>query len=613
MIELHSMRDPMASRIVYTRSHMVTMKAGISMRTSDSHRITAWSVALGLFLWASAAAAQGTVAPNPRITYLSNAGVPLNNAKICTYVGGTTTPQATYSDEALATALPNPIRTNSAGRPQNASGTETNVYWSAASYRVVVMTAGSDATCSTGTTIYTADNVPAIPTLAVAIDVTGTAGATILAGEVVYLSDGSASCGATAGRWYLADADATCSSTTAGMVGVAPSNIASAASGSIRLQGRVTGLSALTAGDLYYASATAGALTTTPPTNARFIAEADSTTSIVVSGNPGAVKLPDSNGTHSLVLGTTSNLTADRLLTLVTGDVAQTLTLTRPQIPGGRCTLTTATPVTTADVTAATTLYYTPYSAAPNPNQLSLYDGSAAWQTFTLTELSIAVPGTTNTMYDVFVDYTAGVPALEAVAWTNDTTRATPLASQNGVYVQTSDTDSLYVCSFRTTGVSGQTENSFAKRYLWNYYNRVPLVGRVLEGTDSWSYTVATLRQANAATTNQLDFVIGVAEVMAYAEVVAIFSNDTTAGADIVATIGYDSTTTSLTTVLGRYGQPTVVTTLQTIRATVHHYPAIGRHIYVWLEYSQATGITSWRGDAGGVLMQSGIQGWIEG
>ena len=273
------------------------------------------------------AGAQGTIMPVPHQVFLDSSGNPLNNAKICTYeAGSVNTAQATYSDEALTVELPNPIRTNSAGRPQNGSGTETNVYWSAASYKVVVMTAGSDGTCSTGTTIYTADHVPAIPTLAAAIDVTGTAGETIQAGEVVYLSDGSG--GQTAGRWYLADADNTYSSTTAGMAGVAPANIASAASGSIRLQGRITGLSSLTAGDLYYVSATAGALTTTPPTNARFVAEADSTTSIVVSSNPGVVKFADSNGTHSVVQRITQNITADRLWNVTFGDAAITTTFT---------------------------------------------------------------------------------------------------------------------------------------------------------------------------------------------------------------------------------------------------------------------------------------------
>ena len=306
--------------IKYQYRTMARSRSHAGTSRNQKRHISAWIVALTLLLWPAFASAQGTIMPTPHQVFLTNAGAPLSNGKICTYVAGSVnTALATYSDEALTTELPNPIRTNSAGRPQNGSGTETNVYWAAASYKVVVMTAGSDATCSTGTTIYTADHVPSIPALASALDVTGTAGETLVAGDAVYLS-------ASDGEWYRADADATATSTTAGTVGVVPANIANGGTGSIRLQGRITGLSALSTGDKYYLSATAGAITNTPPTNARYIAQADSTTSIVVGGNP-SLCLPDSNGTHDLCIKTTSDLTADRLLTFVPGDAARTVTI----------------------------------------------------------------------------------------------------------------------------------------------------------------------------------------------------------------------------------------------------------------------------------------------
>lgn len=57
----------------------------------------------------------------------------------------------------------------------------------------------------------------------------------------------------------------------------------------------------------------------------------------------------------------------------------------------GRLTLTTATPVTTADVTAATTVYFTPY----NGDLVTLYDASV-WKTIRFTEKSIGVTNTQN-------------------------------------------------------------------------------------------------------------------------------------------------------------------------------------------------------------------------
>jgi hypothetical protein len=56
-----------------------------------------------------------TLAPAPYQTVLDNAGNLVPNACIWTYVAGTTTPAATYSD-ALGTPNTNPIRADAAGR-----------------------------------------------------------------------------------------------------------------------------------------------------------------------------------------------------------------------------------------------------------------------------------------------------------------------------------------------------------------------------------------------------------------------------------------------------------------------------------------------------------------
>ena len=273
---------------------------------------TALIVALIALCWPLTARAQGTIIPFvPQQFYDSN-GDPCSGCKLYAYAAGTSTPQATYSDVTLTTANANPVVMNAAGRP-----TTGYIFLSATSYKFEFQSAAS-------VVLWTVDNASAIPTTATSLDVTGTAGEALSAGDAVYLSDGSGALNA--GRWYKADADNTYSSSTAGMAGIAPAAIASGASGSIRISGRVTGLSGLTAGELYYSSATAGALTATPPTNARFLGEAESTTVLILQGNPGGVRLPDSDGTHSVVVRTSSNLTADRIVTIITGDQANTLT-----------------------------------------------------------------------------------------------------------------------------------------------------------------------------------------------------------------------------------------------------------------------------------------------
>lgn len=169
-----------------------------------------------------------------------------------------------------------------------------------------------------------------------------------------------------------------------------------------------------------------------------------------------------------------------------------------------RLTLTTATPVTTTDVTAATTLYCSPYKG----NRISLYDGTN-WNMRSSVEFSIAVPATTSQMYDVFCYDNSGTPTLELTAWTNDTTRATALTTQNGVLVKTGTTTRRYLGSFRTSGVSGQTTDSLANRLVWNYYNRVERNGRGSFSTDR-STTSTSYAEINSEIRNT--FVIGVSE-----------------------------------------------------------------------------------------------------
>lgn len=85
------------------------------------------------------------------------------------------------------------------------------------------------------------------------------------AGQLVYPS--------AAGTVNLADADAV---TTANVIGFAPDDVSAAATGSYQTNGLLTltdwsaatGSATLTAGSRYYLSATAGRMTTTPPSSA---------------------------------------------------------------------------------------------------------------------------------------------------------------------------------------------------------------------------------------------------------------------------------------------------------------------------------------------------------
>lgn len=272
-------------------------------------------------------------------------------------------------------------------------------------------------------------------------------------------------------------------------------------------------------------------------------------------------------------------------------------------IVNGRLTLTSGTPVTTGDVSAAGTLYFTPY----NGNLIQLYT-SSVWKTYSFTERSIAIPAVANQVYDVFIYDNAGTLTLELVAWTNDTTRATNITFQDGVYCKSGSLDRRYLGTIRTKTAS-QCNDTTAFRHVWNYYNRVPCqMLNATETTNSWNYTTATYRQANNNTANQLDFVIGVAEHVVSANVNAGASNSTI-NVGFNVGIGLDSTTTNSASNLGlAFSYSTGV--LYNVSASYVGYPAVGRHTLVWLEQSTASGTCTWYGDNGlPTRFQAGIYG----
>lgn len=283
------------------------------------------------------------------------------------------------------------------------------------------------------------------------------------------------------------------------------------------------------------------------------------------------------------------------------------------QLFQARLTLTSATAVTTSDVTSAGTIYLTPYKG----NKIAIYSGSI-WKLYELTEISLALTATSGKNYDVWVYDNSGTPTLETTEWTNDTTRATALALQDGVYCKTGALTRRYVGTFRASG-SNVTEDSMAKRFVWNMYNRVV---KFMEGTDTtiggWSYTNATVRQANDSTANQLDFVRGVNEDAVEASLLVV-SRNSSANIQRVAGIAQDSTTTVLAASLRTAGYQVIATgnNLNSLAASEPYYhicivkgfPTAGRHYLSWNEASVASGTTTWEAEDGAAAAAAGLLG----
>ena len=164
-----------------------------------------------------------------------------------------------------------------------------------------------------------------------------------------------------------------------------------------------------------------------------------------------------------------SAIVQDSIQTEYSSFLEAMIPIVRQHIVQGRLTLTSGTPVTTADASGGT-IYFTPYKG----NKVSLYSaGRADWIIHAFTELSASLAGIAiDKNVDVFLYDNAGTLTLNLVEWSNDTTRATALTVQDGVYVKNGALGYLYLGTLRTSA-SGTAADSVIQRFVWNYYNRI--------------------------------------------------------------------------------------------------------------------------------------------
>lgn len=239
----------------------------------------------------------GTLSPTPRQQFFDADDRPASGCLLYTKASGLDTALAAYQNSALSTPHTNPIVLDAHGM--------ATIYLAAHSYKYRLHTSDDEF-------IWEVDPVQAVAPHSVNLDIDGVAGQALNQFDIVYLSGGDS--GTTPGRWYRCDADDVNKSSLAPMVGMVPDPIAQGATGTIRLQGRLSGMSALNAGATYYVSGTAGALTASAPANVRLVGVADSSTSLVLfaaaAGNVvtvseiGFVPLESSTGNQGDIIAT---------------------------------------------------------------------------------------------------------------------------------------------------------------------------------------------------------------------------------------------------------------------------------------------------------------------
>lgn len=302
--------------------------------------------------------------------------------------------------------------------------------------------------------------------------------------------------------------------------------------------------------------------------------------------------------------------------------------------PGGRLTLASATPITTTEISGATTVFYVPHKH----NKVPLYDGSS-WTLYTLaTELSQAVSdntkspaaGSDGNLYDFFVWYDAGTLRLSrGPAWTSTTSRGTgagttELERVGGRYVNKNAISNgaaaqrgLYVGTVVVTGTG--VDDTLSRRLIWNNYNRAL---RPMVATDpgaSWTYSTDDWRQAHARDDNRLLFVMGLTEEQVVAEVVGCVLADADSNRGAGVGIGADSATVNSAQILAfpQLDSDTPISGNRVRvfpRAAYQGFPGVGWRALYWLERGVGTDTQTWYGTGTSVPFATlGIWGHLFG
>lgn len=305
-----------------------------------------------------------------------------------------------------------------------------------------------------------------------------------------------------------------------------------------------------------------------------------------IAGNTGAFTLtqPITNETNAIVLNATIK-------------------------PQGRLTLTSATPVLTATVSGATTVYYTPYQG----NLVPLYNGTNFIPT-AFAETSQATTDATkspaavaaSSCYDMFAWSDAGTNRVtRGPAWTNITTRSagTALTLVNGIYLNSvaitngpAASRGTYVgtiCSNASSTVDfifggAAASGTASVLNVWNAYNRVLVGTTVRDTTASWAYRTTTWRPANNSTANRITFVQGLSEDTAECMYLAQTDEWQLVGGSAGCSI--DSTTAAPSGAVGH-------SRVQGGAASRYvGLPGIGQHYFQAMEYGSADTSGNWLG-----------------
>lgn len=282
--------------------------------------------------------------------------------------------------------------------------------------------------------------------------------------------------------------------------------------------------------------------------------------------------------------------------------------------PQGRLTTESGVAVSTSDRTAQGTIYYTPFVG----NIIHLFDGTR-WHAHSFAEVSLALTVTSGSNYDVFLYNNAGTLTLElSAAWTNDTTPSDTLAFQDGVAVKSGATTRRWLGTIRASGSNvtadsggGGTSQVGGKRFVWNAYNQVQRLLKVIDTTDNWNYATGTWRYMNGASGNKVEWVCGRDHQAVALRLMNSVYTRNQSGRISATAVGIDWSSGAPTTGFRQAAFNAASTGIYVaLGAEYIGAPGTGYHFASALEYG-ADGDVTWVGDNAGDGQQTGLHGLV--
>jgi hypothetical protein len=321
----------------------------------------------------------------------------------------------------------------------------------------------------------------------------------------------------------------------------------------------------------------------------------------------------------------------------VTSLNGQTGALTLRPMLGGRVSASSSTALPTADILAATTIYFHPGSAFGVP----IYDGSQWVPRQPSGVLSLALDSNSGhtgyhqvaKLFTVFLYWTGSVVGIgTGPAWTSTTDPGSGAGTSEeelyqGIFVNkntitlrigTSSGDTVSVSARQAIvvggflcGADGQTEDSLLHRYVASLYDLAERPMLLRPSTDSWTYsTFGTWQQWAATAGNKVDLIQFAVGQPARARAAGLALNSTATVRTVAVGIGIGSTSVNSAT----ESQPASMTStsLGAPRAVYAGFLGRGYNSIVPLEQGAGADTNTFFGDAGaaGGLYQACLEAW---